>query len=128
MSKSHGEADVIIGGCFCGSIRYEIDVGEYKVANCHCTMCRRCHAAPFVTWLVVPSDHFRFVKGQAKRLDTSSRAHREFCDKCGSHVTCESSEYPGIIDIPTGSLDAPDNFRPTSDVYADTKLPWLNQE
>ena len=45
---------MIEGGCFCKRIRYAIDDGEYLTANCHCTMCRRVHAAPYVTWLVVP--------------------------------------------------------------------------
>lgn len=128
MSESHGESNVIVGGCFCGSIRYEIDDGKYKVGNCHCTMCRRCHAAPFVTWLVIPSDHFRFVKGKTKRLDSSSHGHREFCGECGSHVTCESSEHPGIVDVTLGSLDLPDDFKPMGGVYTDTKLHWVNHD
>ena len=44
----------IEGGCFCGAIRYEIDEGKHVVANCHCTLCRKTSAAPFVTWMVVP--------------------------------------------------------------------------
>lgn len=126
MSRSDSAADVIVGGCFCGSIRYEFDVGDYKVGNCHCTMCRRCHAAPFVTWLVVPADRFRLVKGQPKRLDSSSHAHRDFCDQCGSHMTCEASEHPGIVDVSLGSLDVPDDFEPKGGIYTDTKLHWVN--
>ncbi len=128
MSESSSETNVISGGCFCGSIRYEIDDGKYKVGNCHCTMCRRCHAAPFVTWLVVPSDNFRFVKGRPKRLDSSSHAHRDFCDKCGSHLTCEISKYPGIVDVTLGSLDVPDDFEPMGGLYTDTKLHWVNHD
>jgi len=128
MSESHGETNVIVGGCFCGSIRYEIDDGDYKVVNCHCTMCRRCHAAPFVTWLVVPSDRFRFVKGEPKRLDSSSHGHRGYCGECGTHLNCEGSGHPGIVGIPSGSLDVPDNFTPTLGMYTDTKLHWVNQE
>lgn len=45
---------MIEGGRFCRRIRYAIDDGTYTAANCHCTMCRRIHAAPYVTWLVVP--------------------------------------------------------------------------
>lgn len=128
MSESHKEASVIVGGCFCGNIRYEIDDGKYKVGNCHCTMCRRCHAAAFVTWLVIPSDHFRLVKGKTKRLDSSSHGHREFCGECGSHLTCETSEYPGIVDVTLGSLDEPDDFEPMGGVYTDTKLHWVNHD
>ena len=99
-----------------------------KVSNCHCTMCRRCHAAPFVTWIVVPSDRFKFVKGQPKRLDSSSHAYRRFCGECGSPSTCVSSDYADIVDVPIGSLDVPDNFTPTFGVYTDTKLHWVNHD
>lgn len=119
---------MITGGCFCKSVRYEFNDGKYKVGNCHCTMCRRCHAAPFVTWLVIPSDQFRFVKGQPKRLNSSSYAHRKFCGECGSHVVCESSRDPGITDVSLGSLDAPEAFEPKGGIYTDTKLHWVNHD
>ena len=55
MDKSGlGDRLTINGGCFCGAINYEIQDGDYLVANCHCTMCRSISGAPFVTWLIVP--------------------------------------------------------------------------
>lgn len=128
MSESGDNTDVIAGGCFCRSVRYEIDEGDYKVANCHCSMCRRCHAAPFVTWLVVPKERFRIVEGQPKRLDSSSHAFRQFCDACGSPLFCVTSEYPEYVDIATGSLDAPDNFVPTFGIHTDKKLSWVKHD
>ena len=44
----------VVGGCFCGAIRYQLSGDSYPSGNCHCTMCRRTSAAPFVTWLVAP--------------------------------------------------------------------------
>jgi hypothetical protein len=44
---------MIEGGSFCQKIRYKLDSGDYLAANCHCTMCRHIHAAPFESWLVV---------------------------------------------------------------------------
>ncbi len=37
----------------------------------------------------------------------------------------EMSNRPGEIDITTGSLDHPEAFQPTKDVFPDEKLPWV---
>jgi hypothetical protein len=116
---------MITGGCFCKRIRYAIDAGEYVTANCHCTMCRRVHAAPYVTWLVVPVGKFRYTGAVPRRLESSAAGARYFCSACGTHIACVNTSHPEVIDVTLGSLDAPDQFTPTLDVYEDTRLPWV---
>lgn len=116
---------MIEGGCFCGKIRYQIDDGNYLVANCHCSMCRRTSAAPFVTWLVVPASAFRYVTGTPKRLDSSEKGTRYFCAACGTPIACVIRDHPDQVDVTTGSLDEPDRYPPTVAVHTDTKLGWL---
>jgi len=117
---------MIEGGCFCGAIRYAIKDGEYIVANCHCTMCRRTSGAPFVTWIVVPDSAFQYTKGEPRTLQSSESGTRYFCESCGTPLTCINTEHPGKIDITTGSLDDPADFPPKFAVYDDTKLEWLS--
>ena len=88
-------------------------------------MCRRTSAAPFVTWVVVPTERFRFTKGTPKTLQSSNIGTRTFCDACGTPLTCIISKRPDDIDITTGSLDDPNAFAPTVEVHEDTKLSWL---
>jgi len=114
------------GGCFCGAIRYAIDDGNYLVANCHCSMCRRTSAAPYVTWMVVPTIAFGYTKGSPTKLLSSEQGTRYFCSNCGTPVACVISSNPGEIDVTIGSLDNPEEFPPTLDVHEDTKLPWLS--
>ncbi len=116
---------MIQGGCFCKRIRYEIDAGEYVTANCHCTMCRRIHAAPYVTWIVVPVERFRYVGEVPTRLASSSDGARFFCAACGTHIACVNGGHPDIVDVTVGSLDAPGAFKPTIEVFADTRLDWV---
>ncbi len=118
---------MIEGGCFCKRIRYTIDDGEYLTANCHCTTCRRVHAAPYVTWLVVPVTKFRYTRAAPQQLESSADGTRYFCVGCGTHVACVNTSHPQIIDITLGSLDAPERFEPSLDVYADTRLAWVPQ-
>jgi hypothetical protein len=114
---------MIEGGCFCGRVRYAIDDGEYLSANCHCTMCRRAHAAPFVTWLVVPVAHFRYTQSEPSTLASSADGTRYFCPACGTHLACVNASHPEVVDVTVGSLDAPGAFPPTLEVFTDTRLP-----
>ena len=118
---------MIEGGCFCGEVRYAIMDGEYPVANCHCSMCRRTSAAPFVTWLVVPEGLFEYTKGRPKVLKSSEKGTRYFCTNCGTPIACILTTQPGDIDITVCSLDDPNKFVPRFAVHEDTKLHWLSQ-
>jgi hypothetical protein len=63
-------------------------------ANCHCTMCRRIHAAPYVTWLVVPAGRFRYTGELPARLVSSPGGSRDYCPSCATHVTCVNTSHP----------------------------------
>lgn len=111
------------GGCFCGRIRYAIDEGSYLSADCHCTMCRKIHAAPFVRWLVVPAERFRYLGTRPAELRSSESGTRYFCPSCGTHVACINAAHPEIVDVAVGSLDAPGLFPASLEVFTDTRLP-----
>jgi hypothetical protein len=38
----------------------------------------------------------------------------------------DNDKMPDEIDITTGSLDHPDDFPPTKDVYPEERLPWVD--
>jgi hypothetical protein len=114
----------IEGGCFCGSIRYRIEPGDYRAGNCHCTMCRRIHAAPHVAWLVVPAARFSYSKGEPVPLRSSPAGSRYFCQACGTHIACTNDSHPEIVDVTLCSLDEPTAHVPDFEVFTDTRLPW----
>ena len=118
---------MIEGGCFCGTLRLGIDDGDYRSVNCHCTMCRRIHSAPYVTWLVVPANRFHYITGTPSKLQSSEEGARYFCDRCGTHVACINTSHPDIVDVPVCCLDEPAPFEPTSSVHTDTRLAWHSE-
>ena len=116
----------VTGGCLCGAIRFSIDSTQHHVvANCHCTMCRRQSAAPYVTWLVTAKGAFKFTKGKPKEIRSSDLGRRSFCDRCGSPLTCEIYARPDHIDVTVGTLDNPEAFPPTGQVHTDNRLHWV---
>ncbi len=120
------QLEPITGGCYCGAVRYRATGETLYRANCHCANCRRAIGAQAVAWITVKTSEFNFEKGSPKRYRTDTGAWRVFCDQCGTSLTYENDARPGEIDITTGSLDHPEDFAPTKDVFAEEKLPWVS--
>jgi len=115
----------ITGGCYCGAVRFRAARDPIYQANCHCANCRRAAGAQSVAWITVPRSDFKFEKGDPKKYRTDTGAWRTFCGTCGTSLTYESDTRPDETDITTGSLDHPDDFPPTKDVFPEEKLPWV---
>ncbi|MFZ5779469.1 MAG: GFA family protein [Pseudomonadota bacterium] len=113
------------GGCLCGEVRYEVDAPATHRTACHCTICRRASAAPFVAWFSVPTNAFRLLAGEPARFSSSAHGVRTFCASCGSPLTFQSSRSPEQIDVTTCSLDTPDAAAPRDHTYVRSKLSWV---
>lgn len=118
--------DPISGKCFCGAVRFELDLPTLFCAHCHCSMCRRLHGAAFVTWLGVPYAQFRLVQGDTEltRFRSSEHGTRSFCRQCGSSLFCESTNHPAWIDIVLANLDGPIDRTPEMHIFVDDGVPW----
>jgi hypothetical protein len=114
------------GGCQCGAIRYEASEAPLLVALCHCTMCRRAHAAPAVAWAMFGAAQVRFVRGEPKRYASSASALRGFCGACGTQICFTADYIPGLIDLAVGSFDRPESLPPALHYWESKRLPWLS--
>jgi hypothetical protein len=115
----------ITGACYCGKVRFEATGPVLSQANCHCDNCRRAAGAQSVAWITVNAPQFGFTSGTPKKYRTDTGACRTFCPDCGTSLTYGNDSRPGEIDITIGSVDDPERFRPTKDVFADEKLSWV---
>lgn len=113
------------GGCQCGAVRYQVEAAPLLTALCHCSMCRRAHAAPAVAWAMFAQDAVRFVQGEASRYASSAEACRHFCARCGSQLAFTADYLPSLIDIAIGSLDTPEAMAPCLHYWESRRLPWL---
>jgi hypothetical protein len=116
---------MIEGGCFCGFIAYRLDGEPEHRTCCHCSICRRTSGAPFVAWFTVPSESFRFTRGQPARLRSSEHGSRTFCPRCGTPLTFQSSRLPDEIDVTTCSLADPERFPPQDHTHTRSRLAWV---
>ena len=108
--------DRFTGGCLCGNVRIVVTGRPYRVDLCHCLDCRKYHGALFQAFAVFPQDAVR-IDG-----DTRDYAGRSFCPRCGSSVFARSADE---IEVNLGSLDAPDQLRPTYELFTIRRESWL---
>jgi hypothetical protein len=121
----------LTGGCLCGRVRYTLD-GEPAISClCHCRLCQRYGGSAFETVMAYPADAVS-VEGELKAFqnfgDSGQPVHRNFCPNCGSGIVSEVSVMPGLKIILAGTLDDPNAFQPTMDIYWNSAHQWLKAE
>ena len=108
--------DRVTGGCLCGRIRLTATGHPYRVGLCHCLDCRKHHGAVFYASVIFPQDAV-MIEGDAQEYKG-----RHFCPRCGSSVFGRSGDE---IELYLGTLDAPDQFKPTYELWTERRESWL---
>lgn len=108
--------DKITGGCLCGKVRLVASGKPYRVGLCHCLDCRKHHGTLFHASAVYPEDAVT-IEG-----DVRDYQGRYFCPTCGSSVFGHSEDE---IEVNLGALDAPDQLKPTYELWTIRRENWL---
>ncbi len=118
----------VTGGCFCGTVRFEISLPVQFCVHCHCSMCRRAHGAAYVTWIAVERDELRMTSGSESLVPYKSSDHgvRTFCRTCGSTLFCESNRHPTVVDIVLANLDGDVGKAPEAHIYYGHRADWTD--
>lgn len=112
------------GGCHCGAIRYQIAGPSLFSGICHCVSCRRASGAATVAWATVRRADFLLLSGQPVAYQSSPGVTRTFCGRCGCALTYQLEKLADSIDVTIGSLDDPNRFAPTMEVWLQDKVSW----
>ena len=102
--------------CLCGDVRIVATGRPYRVGLCHCLDCRKSTGSLFHASAIFPEDAVT-IEGE-----TRDYAGRFFCPRCGSPVFGRTGDE---IEIHLGSLDAPDQFQPTYELWMIRRESWL---
>jgi len=114
------------GSCLCGTVTYEVDRLAGPIGHCHCSTCRKAHAAAFASTARVDRVHFRWLSGQAavRSFESSPGKLRHFCSNCGSHLVAEWVAQPQVI-LRVATLDEDPGVRPKASIWVSHEVPWL---
>jgi hypothetical protein len=108
--------DQYSGGCLCGDVRVVASGQPYRVGVCHCLDCRKHHGALFHASAIFPLDAVT-TSGETRDYEG-----RHFCPRCGSSVFSRSGDE---IEVNLGSLDEPDQFKPSYELFIGCRESWL---
>lgn len=106
----------VSGGCLCGKVRFTAEGEPLRVGLCHCMDCRKYHGAPFHASAIYTADAVE-IAGEVRDYHG-----RFFCPECGSSVFGISD---GEVEVHLGALDAPDQFKPTYELWTIRRESWL---
>jgi hypothetical protein len=120
-------AEAFSGGCGCGAIRFVCSAEPLAIFNCHCRDCQKASGAPFISAIAVPSAAVA-ITGQPKyhsvRTDGGNTMSRGFCVECGSRLFARISGRVDALGIHLTSLDDPNRYHPTIDIWTSSALEW----
>lgn len=108
--------DKISGGCLCGKVRFTVTGEPWRVGLCHCLDCRKHSGSLFSALAIFPAE--------AVSIEGETRDHlgRHFCPDCGSSLFGISDDE---IEITLGAFDAPDQFKPSYELWTVRREAWL---
>lgn len=111
----------LTGKCMCGAVKISATAKKPSVAVCHCDMCRRWSAGPF---MAVNCRSVTFEDDEnVGRIRSSDWAERGYCTKCGSNLfyrLVDSSDHQ----ISAGLFDDQSMLRLSLQVFIDSKPPY----
>lgn len=116
------------GKCLCGAVAFTITLPTKWCAHCHCSMCRRAHGAPIVTFCGVDAAQFRITAGadHLTRYASSPGARRSFCNVCGSTLLFEGDRWPGEVHVVRANIDGEIDRKPQAHCYYGDHVDWLD--
>jgi hypothetical protein len=119
---------ILVGGCRCGRIRYEIKEKPWFGFACHCTDCQQLSASAFSLGLAVPESGFRLVEGAPQRWtkfgSSGKPSHQFSCPNCSGWTHTKPEVLTSGLVLRPMTLDDHHGFRPVAEIFTRSALPW----
>ena len=111
------------GSCLCGAVRWRMESPYIRMTNCHCSMCRKAHGAPFATYIRVDKNRFELLSGAESITiyEASASFKRRFCSQCGSVTWIGGGDFIGVA---AGCLNEDPGIRSQQHIFTASKAPW----
>ena len=116
---------MLVGGCECGAVRYEV-ADEFRYAmNCHCSRCRAATGSAFKPFAGIEREKLELTEGESALLvrgDDDLNDTR--CGACGSllYSVVRDGAY---VHVALGSLLDTPRIRPMAHIFVGSKAPWF---
>ncbi len=118
------EAKGYSGGCQCGAVRYHASVLNDDAHICHCRMCQKAVAGPFISLVSVADENLSWTRGTPSEFMSSGNTARGFCAQCGTPLYMRDLDSTKVF-LTIGALDQPDRVPPNNQYGNESKLTWF---
>ncbi|WP_375428585.1 GFA family protein [uncultured Sphingomonas sp.] len=114
-----------VGGCRCGSVRYQVEGDPVVGIACHCRDCQYvAGGAANLTW-VFNRLGFAVTAGKPHIYKATSKSGGSFfCAGCGVHMFSQPDTNPGLVAVKVGSLDDATGFKVDADIWMKFAPAW----
>jgi hypothetical protein len=114
----------LIGGCFCGRVRYEISRPLAGGRSCHCSRCRKAFSGAGSAYAEVLPDSFTWTQGADNLTSYESTPGWGlcFCRTCGSTL-CGIHEDK-VHGVTLGSIDGDPGIQIELHIFVGSKASW----
>ncbi len=106
------------GSCLCGDVTFTITGTPFDPAACHCSQCRKMSGHVWAA-AVVAEDGIE-IKGPVRWFQSSARALRGFCPRCGSSLFWQETGS-GNMDFALGAVDGPTHMHLHRHIFTESK-------
>jgi hypothetical protein len=116
---------MIKGGCFCGTIRYEVSGNLVDARSCHCSQCRKIFSGAGSAYAELSGDaDFLWVSGRdsLKIYASAGDWGISFCSNCGS--TLAGMYKDKVHGLTLGSVDGDPGVEIMKHIFVGSKAPW----
>lgn len=116
----------LVGGCGCGSVRFEITAPLVMAAYCHCTRCQRRSgtAASASAWLTAGSLELSAGRDRLRGWSPGDGLEKVFCGDCGSAVFGRDMSSGEIVIVRLGAIEGDPGIRPSARQFVADAAPW----
>src|SRR5439155_25639527 len=116
---------VLVGGCWCGAVRYRVADAFLYASNCHCSRCRAATGSAFKPFAGIEREKLEIMDGGDALLVFGDEGLNDTrCGACGSLLFSVVRDG-AYVHVAMGSLVGAPSIRPTKHIFVGSKAPWF---
>jgi hypothetical protein len=118
----------LLGGCSCGTVRYQLRSLPMFVHCCHCLLCQKQTGGAFVINAIIEADRIDCASALVPiSMPTESGAPHDIyrCPTCLVAVWSDYGRRPARF-VRVSTLDTPHAIVPDVHIYTRSKVPWVH--
>lgn len=114
----------LVGGCFCGRVRYRIDAPLKAARSCHCSRCRKAFSGAGSAYAEIEPGTLAWTSGyqHLTHFQTTPGWGLCFCGTCGSTL-CGTKDGQ-VHGVTLGTVEGDPGVQIEMHLFAGSKAPW----